>query len=82
MSKYQFCNNCEHIVVKMVNSVHDISGLNRLPKVEEWSCPARFNPYEAKSLNANKHSCPRNQKFMDIKRREIEAQIRHYRGSI
>ena len=85
MSKYQFCVKCKHILTKMVNSVNDKNGYLHLAKVQEISCPARFNPYEgewAVSEGDNPHKCPKHKKFMEMKRKELEAYILHHRWTI
>lgn len=66
MSKYAFCKNCKEIVKKPVKSV---TGKGT---VEEWSCVARFNPYEPTHHNdkKNKHGCPHNERFMLMERRK------------
>lgn len=84
MSVYQFCKECPHIETKMVNSVHDPKGLKFGTQVEEISCPARFNPYEgewAEKKKTNHHICPNHKRYMEMKRKELEAYIMHHRWS-
>ena len=72
MSLYHFCTDCEHIKIKMV------PGLNKHP-VKEMSCPAQFNPRQAKWLPAdgpNPLECPRNESFMRIQKQGSEHRLR------
>ena len=72
MSKYHFCEDCEHIKIKMV------SGLN-VPTVKELSCPARFNPREGKWTpmdGMNPHECPRNENFLQLQKQNGERRLR------
>ena len=72
MSNYNFCLNCEQIKTTMV------SGLNGT-MVKELSCPARFNPMEAKWIlkdGKNPHECPRNENFMQIQNQNSDRRLR------
>ncbi len=68
MSIYHYCTDCEHIKTKMV------PGLNG-KTVKELSCPAQFNPRQAKWIpdeGVNPHECPRNERFMQIQKQSCE----------
>jgi hypothetical protein len=72
MSKYHFCIDCEYIQTTMV------AGIN-VPKVKELSCPARFNPREAKWIpteGVNPYECPRNEKYMELQKQGDERRLR------
>jgi hypothetical protein len=64
MTGYHFCEGCEYIKIKMVPGVKGT-------KVQELSCPARFNPREGKWIpleGVNPHECPKNENFMRIQK--------------
>jgi hypothetical protein len=47
--------------------------------VKEMSCPARFNPREAKWVpkdGVNPHECPRHENFMHLQRQSSERRLR------
>ncbi|WP_372960324.1 hypothetical protein [Methanoregula sp.] len=72
MSSYHFCQDCEHIRIKMVPGVQGSA-------VKEMSCPARFNPREGKWIPAhgvNPHECPRNENFMRLQKQADERRLR------
>jgi hypothetical protein len=72
MSIYHFCTDCEHIKTKT------FSGRNGLA-VKEVSCPAQFNPMQAKWIpkdGVNPHECPRNENYLQIQNRNRERRHR------
>lgn len=72
MSLYHFCIDCEHIKTSMVAG-------QQAQAVKEVSCPAEFNPRQAKwppSEGVNPHECPRNDKFMQI---QNQNSVRRFR---
>ncbi len=72
MGNYHFCNDCEHIKIRMVPGINGSA-------VKELSCPARFNPREGKWLpvnGVNPHECPRNVNFMRIQKQADERRLR------
>ena len=72
MSTYHFCLDCEHIKSKTVSGIHE-------QKVEELSCPARFNPMEGKWIpedGINPHECPRNENYMHLQKQSCERRLR------
>ena len=72
MSTYHFCLDCEHLKIRIVPGLHD-------QKVEEMSCPARFNPMEGKWLpheGTNPHECPRNEIFMQLQKQSADRLLR------
>jgi hypothetical protein len=72
MSNYYFCLDCEYIKIKMVSGLHGSI-------VKELSCPARFNPMEAKWMpedGTNPHECPRNEHFMQLQKQSSDRLFR------
>jgi hypothetical protein len=52
-----------------------VSGIHEL-KVKELSCPAQFNPRQAKLIpedGVNPHECPRNENFMKNSESELRT---------
>jgi len=72
MSTYHFCSGCEHIRTRMVPGVYE-------QMVKELSCPARFNPREAKWVpkdGVNPYECPRHENFMQLQKQSSERRLR------
>ena len=72
MSTYYFCSDCEYIKTTRVPGVN-------VPTVNEFSCPARFNPREAKWIakeGINPFECPRNENFMQLQKQSSERRLR------
>jgi hypothetical protein len=71
MSPRRFCAGCVYITARL------FSGHNG-QEVNEVSCPAQFNPREAKwgpKEGMNPHECPRNEKFLQILKQDGESSL-------
>jgi len=72
MSIYQFCTDCEHIKTRI------FAGRDA-QAVKEVSCPAQFNPRQAKWIlkdGVNPHECPKNENYMRIQNQSSERRLR------
>lgn len=72
MSIYQFCTDCEFIKTRLFTG-------HNAQTVKEVSCPAQFNPRQAKWIpeeGVNPHECPRNENFMQIQKQGSERRLR------
>lgn len=72
MSLYHFCTDCEYIKTRTFAGHHKQT-------VKEVSCPAQFNPRQAKWIpeeGVNPHECPRNENFMQIQKQGCERRLR------
>lgn len=72
MSIYHFCTDCEYIKTRMFAGYH-------AQAVKEVSCPAQFNPRQAKWIpedGVNPHECPRNEDYIQIQKQSDERRSR------
>lgn len=68
MSIYSFCNDCQFKVTDILNG-----------KVLNYTCPARFNPFEPMTeldgktpRSDGREGCPKNLRFMEQERKKFK----------